>query len=61
MTPGRGDQVIGQERLNAASNIIGASKSKLVCKRASLALVLLFLLVQAKPASWAQGKEWDKH
>jgi hypothetical protein len=40
---------------------IGASKANLLFNRVSLALAFIFLLVQARPVSWAQDKEWDKH
>jgi tetratricopeptide (TPR) repeat protein len=40
---------------------IGTSKMNLLSNRACLVLVLILLLVQAKPAAWAQDKEWDKH
>jgi tetratricopeptide (TPR) repeat protein len=40
---------------------IGASQVRWRFRRFSLVLALTFFVAQARPALWAQDKEWDKH
>jgi len=40
---------------------IGVPRHNPLLSRVSLPVALCFLLVQAKPALWAQDKEWDEH